>query len=83
MLAEFFNHGRVVVGGHGLGLAAAAIEEAWEFVHDREAFGKTVDEFQAVQPNWPICNSASSPPGPSPARGRTRRHQENSGYGSH
>jgi len=49
MLAEFFNHGRVVVGGHGIGLAAAAIEEAWEFVHDREAFGRTVDEFQAVQ----------------------------------
>ncbi|WP_276272397.1 acyl-CoA dehydrogenase family protein [Haloarcula litorea] len=49
MLAEFFNHGRIVVAGHGLGMAAAAIEEAWEFVHDREAFGKTVDEFQAVQ----------------------------------
>jgi alkylation response protein AidB-like acyl-CoA dehydrogenase len=48
-LAEFFNHGRVVVGGHGLGLAAAAIEEAWSFVHDREAFGRTVNEFQAVQ----------------------------------
>ncbi|WP_436932358.1 acyl-CoA dehydrogenase family protein [Halosimplex halobium] len=49
MLAEFFNHGRVVVGGHGIGMAAAAIEEAWEFVHDREAFGRSVDEFQAVQ----------------------------------
>ena len=49
MLADFFNHGRVVVGGHGLGLAAAAIEEAWSFVHDREAFGRTVNEFQAVQ----------------------------------
>ncbi|RBI58976.1 acyl-CoA dehydrogenase [halophilic archaeon] len=49
MLAEFFNHGRVIVGGHGLGLAAAAIEEAWEFVHDREAFGRDVCEFQAVQ----------------------------------
>ena len=49
MLAEFFNHGRVIVAGHGLGLAAAAIEEAWDFVHDREAFGKSVDEFQAVQ----------------------------------
>jgi alkylation response protein AidB-like acyl-CoA dehydrogenase len=49
MLAEFFNHGRVVVGGHGIGLAAAAIEEAWSFVHDREAFGRSVDEFQAVQ----------------------------------
>jgi alkylation response protein AidB-like acyl-CoA dehydrogenase len=49
VLAEFFNHGRVVVGGHGLGLAAAAIEEAWSFVHEREAFGRTVNEFQAVQ----------------------------------
>ncbi|MFB6308388.1 MAG: acyl-CoA dehydrogenase family protein [Haloarculaceae archaeon] len=49
MLAEFFNYGRVVVGGHGLGLAAAAIEEAWAFVHDREAFGRSVNEFQSVQ----------------------------------
>ncbi|MFB6141621.1 MAG: acyl-CoA dehydrogenase family protein, partial [Halosimplex sp.] len=49
VLAEFFNHGRVVVGGHGIGLAAAAIEEAWAFVHDREAFGRSVDQFQAVQ----------------------------------
>jgi alkylation response protein AidB-like acyl-CoA dehydrogenase len=49
MLADFFNSGRVVVGGHGVGLAAAALEEAWEFVHDREAFGRTVSEFQAVQ----------------------------------
>ncbi|PSQ24859.1 acyl-CoA dehydrogenase [Halobacteriales archaeon QS_9_67_17] len=49
MLAEFFNHGRVAVGGHGLGLAAAAIEEAWDFVHGRNAFGRQVNEFQAVQ----------------------------------
>jgi alkylation response protein AidB-like acyl-CoA dehydrogenase len=48
-LADFFNHGRVVVGGHGLGLAAAAIEEAWDFVHGRNAFGRNVSEFQAVQ----------------------------------
>jgi acyl-CoA dehydrogenase len=49
MLADFFNHGRVIVGGHGLGLAAAAIEEAWEFVHGRKAFGRNVSEFQSVQ----------------------------------
>ncbi|NIB98750.1 acyl-CoA dehydrogenase family protein [Halobacterium sp. R2-5] len=49
MLADFFNHGRVVVGGHGLGLAAAALEEAWEFVHEREEFGRHVADFQAVQ----------------------------------
>jgi alkylation response protein AidB-like acyl-CoA dehydrogenase len=51
VLAEFFNHGRVVVAGHGLGLAAAAIEEAWSFVHDREAFGRGISDFQAVQHN--------------------------------
>ncbi len=49
MVAEFFNHGRIIVGGHGLGLAAAAIEEAADFVHDRSAFGRNVSEFQAVQ----------------------------------
>ncbi|MEF8882622.1 MAG: acyl-CoA dehydrogenase family protein [Halapricum sp.] len=49
ILADFFNHGRVIVGGHGLGLAAAAIEEANDFVHDREAFGRGVADFQAVQ----------------------------------
>ncbi len=49
MVAEFFNHGRTIVAGHGIGLAGAAIEEASAFVHDREAFGRTVDQFQAVQ----------------------------------
>lgn len=49
MLADFFNNGRVVVGGHGVGLAVAAIEEARAFVHDRRAFGRDVSEFQAVQ----------------------------------
>ncbi|MFB6110979.1 MAG: acyl-CoA dehydrogenase family protein [Halobacteriaceae archaeon] len=49
LLAEFFNHGRTVVAGHGLGLAAAAIEETLEFVGEREAFDRTLDRFQAVQ----------------------------------
>jgi len=49
MLADFFNHGRIVVAGHGLGLAAAAIEEAWSFTGDREEFGRTISDFQAVQ----------------------------------
>ncbi len=49
LLADFFNHGRVIVAGHGLGMAAAAIEEGWAFAHDREEFGRTITEFQAVQ----------------------------------
>jgi alkylation response protein AidB-like acyl-CoA dehydrogenase len=49
MVATFFNHGRVRVAAHGIGLAAAAIEEAWSFVHDREEFGRSVSDFQSVQ----------------------------------
>ena len=49
MVTNFFNHGRVGVAGHGLGLAAAAIEEASEFVHDRQAWGQSISDFQAVQ----------------------------------
>ncbi|ADQ67432.1 acyl-CoA/acyl-ACP dehydrogenase [Halogeometricum borinquense] len=49
MLADFFNHGRVVVGGHGIGLAAHAIEETWEFVHEREGFGRNISDFQSTQ----------------------------------
>ncbi len=49
LLADFFNHGRVIVAGHGIGLAAAAIEEAWEFTHEREEFGRTINQFQSVQ----------------------------------
>ena len=49
MLADFFNHGRVVVAGHSLGLTAAAIEETWQFVHGREEFGRPISEFQTVQ----------------------------------
>ncbi len=64
MLADFFNHGRVVVGGHGIGLAAHAIEETWEFVHEREGFGRPSSTSSRSSTNWPICNSASSAPGP-------------------
>ena len=49
MVAEFFNSGRIRVAAHGIGLAAAAIEEAWDFVHGREEFGRDVADFQSVQ----------------------------------
>ena len=48
MVAAFFNHGRVRVAGQGIGLTAAAIEEAWEFVHNREEFGLSIADFQSV-----------------------------------
>jgi len=49
LIAEFFNHGRAIVAGHGIGLAAAALEETLAFVGEREGFGRTLDSFQAVQ----------------------------------
>ena len=49
IITEFFNHGRVDVAGHGLGLAAAAIEEASRFVHHREAWDQPISDFQAVK----------------------------------
>ena len=48
-LASFFNYGRIAVAGHGIGLAAAAIESAWEYVHDRELYDAPVADKQTVQ----------------------------------
>lgn len=48
-IAEFFNYGRIVVAGHGIGLAAAAIETAWEYVHDRELYDEVVADKQTVR----------------------------------
>lgn len=48
-LARFFNYGRIAVAGHGIGLAAAAIEEAWAYVHDRELYDAAVADNQTVQ----------------------------------
>ncbi len=48
-IAEFFNYGRIVVAGHGIGLAAAAIEEAWDYVHERELYDEVVADKQTVR----------------------------------
>ena len=48
-LASFFNYGRIAVAGHGTGLAAAALETAWEYVHDRELYDDPVADKQTVQ----------------------------------
>ncbi|WP_247004166.1 acyl-CoA dehydrogenase family protein [Halosolutus gelatinilyticus] len=49
MVAEFFDHGRVSTSGHGIGIAAASLEETWKFVEEREEFGRSVSEFQSVR----------------------------------
>lgn len=48
-IASFFNYGRIAVAGHGIGLAAAAIEAAWEYVHERQLYDKPVADNQTVQ----------------------------------
>jgi alkylation response protein AidB-like acyl-CoA dehydrogenase len=54
-LASFFNYGRIAVAGHGLGLAAAALETAWEYVHDRELYDDPVADNQTVQHRLVEC----------------------------
>lgn len=43
------NLGRLNVGAIGLGIAEEALREAYEYAQKREAFGKKLAEFQAVQ----------------------------------
>jgi len=38
-----------VVAGHGIGLAAAAIEAAWDYVHERELYDEMVADKQTVR----------------------------------
>ncbi|ESS11745.1 MAG: acyl-CoA dehydrogenase [uncultured archaeon A07HR60] len=48
-LAGFFNYGRIAVAGHATGLSAAALEEAWEYTHDRELYEESVASHQTVR----------------------------------
>jgi alkylation response protein AidB-like acyl-CoA dehydrogenase len=54
-IAAFFNYGRIAVAGHGIGLAAAALESAWEYVHDRELYDQPVADHQTVQHRLVEC----------------------------
>jgi alkylation response protein AidB-like acyl-CoA dehydrogenase len=47
--------GRIGIGSLGLGVGFAAIDVAIEYVREREAFGKTLSNFEAIQ--WMIADS--------------------------
>jgi alkylation response protein AidB-like acyl-CoA dehydrogenase len=49
--------GRVGVGAQALGIAQAALEKALRYAKDREAFGRTISEFQAIQ--WMLADMAT------------------------
>ncbi|MFC6904641.1 acyl-CoA dehydrogenase family protein [Halalkalicoccus tibetensis] len=48
-LMEFFAGGRVNVAAQAVGAAAGALEAALEYAGEREQFGRTIDEFQAIE----------------------------------
>ena len=46
---HFFDETRTGVAAQGLGIAKGALEAALEYAQDREQFGKSISEFQAIQ----------------------------------
>jgi alkylation response protein AidB-like acyl-CoA dehydrogenase len=48
-LMDFFEVERVGVAAGALGIAAGCLEQAVEYAHDREQFGRPIKEFQAIQ----------------------------------
>ena len=54
---ESLNAMRPIVAARGLGLAEGALMYATNYVKEREAFGKTIAEFQGIQ--WEIAKCAT------------------------
>ncbi|QSG03148.1 acyl-CoA dehydrogenase family protein [Natranaeroarchaeum sulfidigenes] len=48
-LMQFFDETRTMVAAQGVGIAKGACERALEYAQDREQFGKSISEFQAIQ----------------------------------
>ncbi|MFC4249310.1 acyl-CoA dehydrogenase family protein [Natribaculum luteum] len=46
---QFFDQTRVAVAAQGVGIAKGASEAALEYAQDREQFGQSISEFQAIQ----------------------------------
>ncbi len=45
-LMKFFDHSRVAVAAHGVGLAQGALEQAINYVKKRKQFGQAIGSFQ-------------------------------------
>jgi len=48
-LMEFFDETRTAVAAQGVGIAKGACERALAYAEEREQFGKSISEFQAIQ----------------------------------
>jgi alkylation response protein AidB-like acyl-CoA dehydrogenase len=56
-LMEFFNENRIMVAANALGAAIGAFEIAYDYTHEREAFGQSIGEFQGIQ--WKLADMAT------------------------
>jgi alkylation response protein AidB-like acyl-CoA dehydrogenase len=54
---EVLDGGRIGIGALSIGLARAALEEAQRYVFEREAFGRPLAKFQAIQ--WMIADAVT------------------------
>lgn len=54
---KVLDGGRVGIGALAVGLAQAAMEEAIQYAHQREAFGQPIAQFQAIQ--WMLADAAT------------------------
>jgi len=43
-----FDYSRALIGIQCMGVVRASLDEAWRYTQEREAFGKTINEFQGV-----------------------------------
>jgi alkylation response protein AidB-like acyl-CoA dehydrogenase len=48
-LMQFFDETRTMVAAQGVGIAKGAAEAALEYAQEREQFGRSISEFQAIQ----------------------------------
>ncbi len=48
-LMQFFDETRTMVAAQGVGIAKGACERALEYAQEREQFGRSISEFQAIQ----------------------------------
>ncbi|MFC6873381.1 acyl-CoA dehydrogenase family protein [Halobellus marinus] len=46
---QFFDETRIIVASQGVGIARGAAERAKEYAQEREQFGQSISEFQAIQ----------------------------------
>ena len=55
---EVLNGSRIIIGAQSVGLAQAAFEASVRYARQREAFGKHLSDFQAIQ--WVIAEMATN-----------------------